>query len=255
MARTKQTVQQAAAKSRATIARGGKPAAAKKAPRVSAAAAAPKVIKKRRFHAGTVALREIRRRQKGTENLIPKKRFQNLVRYVAEQVSAPMMPEGVRFTATALADLQTVSEAHLIQFLEDANLNCVHRNRKTLTKKDCDRTKSSSNRFAAAGTTMRYDVARTEYPGRAELMQSLAMNSRAGAQLLAKKRAAAIRAAAAKPSRAKGKKAAAAAEPEAAPADEQPAAADAEPAKDADAPQDADVASAATASQENADAE
>lgn len=259
MARTKQTVQAAAAKSRAAMVRGGKTTVAKKVPRVSAAAAVPKVMKKRRYHPGTRALWEIRRLQKKTENVIPKRRFQNLVRFVAQQEAGPVLGPTLRFQASALADLQTVAEAHAIQFLEDANLNCVHRKRKTLEKRDMDRSKSSANRFAAVGTTLRYDVSKTEYPGRAELMQALAMNSRAGAQLLAKKRAAAVKAAAAaKQGRgAKAKKsgaaAVAAAESDAAPADEQPAAdADNAPKDSDDMPQDVDAVSAATASQENA---
>lgn len=87
--------------------------------------------RKRRYRPGTVALREIRKYQKGTNLLIPKLRFQRLVREVAHDI-AP----NKRFTSHALLALQEASEAFLVGVFEDTNLCAIHAKRVTILPKD-----------------------------------------------------------------------------------------------------------------------
>lgn len=53
-----------------------------------------KPVKKRpyRFRPGTLALKEIRRFQKSTELLIPRKRFVNLVRFITQDITSRSVP-------------------------------------------------------------------------------------------------------------------------------------------------------------------
>ena len=87
--------------------------------------------KPHRFRPGTVALREIRRYQKSTGPLIPKKRFQLLVR----EISQSHIQNG-RFQTAAMAMLQEAGEAYIIQLLDDANTCAVHARRVTVMPKD-----------------------------------------------------------------------------------------------------------------------
>lgn len=89
------------------------------------------IKKKRRFRPGIVALREIRKYQKGTELLIRKLPFQRLVREIAGQIKVDL-----RFTSDAIAALQESSEAFIVQLLEDANLVALHAKRITIMDKD-----------------------------------------------------------------------------------------------------------------------
>ena len=110
---------------------------------------------------GTVALREIRRYQKGTELLIRKAPFQRLVREIAQDLKK----SDLRFQSTAVLALQEVSwdavlvlvlhvfiillfvvsldciyqqaaEAYLIGLFEDTLLCAVHAKRVTIMPKD-----------------------------------------------------------------------------------------------------------------------
>ena len=84
-----------------------------------------------RYRPGTVALREIRKYQKGTELFIRKQPFQRLVREVAQEFKSDL-----RFKMTALAALQEASEAYLVGLFEDTNLCAIHAKRITIQPKD-----------------------------------------------------------------------------------------------------------------------
>jgi histone H3 len=89
--------------------------------------------RKRRFRPGTVALREIRHYQKGTQLLLRKLPFQRLVREIAQE-----QPRGeqLRFQSSALAALQEAAEAYLVGLFEDTNLCAIHGKRVTIMQKD-----------------------------------------------------------------------------------------------------------------------
>jgi histone H3 len=87
--------------------------------------------KPHRYRPGTVALREIRRYQKGTELLIRKLPFQRLVREIALEID-----DKLRFQSTAVLALQEASEAYLISLFEDTNLCAIHAKRVTIMPKD-----------------------------------------------------------------------------------------------------------------------
>ena len=91
-----------------------------------------KVVKKtRRWLPGTVAMREIKALQKGTQLLIQKAPFQRLVREVAEKHKTDM-----RFRASALEAMQEACEQYLISVFEGAVILQLHRKKKTLIQKD-----------------------------------------------------------------------------------------------------------------------
>ena len=92
-----------------------------------------KEAKKRRFRPGTVALREIKRYQKQTTNLLPRAPFHRLVRYICHDIDGDL-----RFQAQALMALQEAAEAYLTGVFEDANLCALHAKRMTLMKKDME---------------------------------------------------------------------------------------------------------------------
>ena len=89
------------------------------------------VKKTRRFRPGTVALREIRRYQKGTELLLRKAPFQRLVRELSAVHKA-----GLRFQSSAVQAIQEATESWAISLLSDANLCSIHAKRVTLMNKD-----------------------------------------------------------------------------------------------------------------------
>src|SRR5207249_3303775 len=88
--------------------------------------------RKRRYRPGTVALREIRKYQKSTENLIPKTGFRRLVRKITQKLGK----KDIRYQSAALGALQEASEAYLIGLFEDTNLCTIHAKRATITPKD-----------------------------------------------------------------------------------------------------------------------
>ena len=86
--------------------------------------------KKRRFKPGTVALREIRRYQKSTDNLISRAPFVRLVREIMGALG------DYRLKATALEALQSAAEAYLVGVFEDMNLCALHAKRVTIQPSD-----------------------------------------------------------------------------------------------------------------------
>jgi histone H3/H4 len=103
---------------------------------------AKKAVKKaRRFRPGTVALREIRKYQKGTELLIRKAPFARLVRETTDDITRGQPglvfgKDGYRFQSHAIQALQEASEAYLISLFEDTQLAAVHAKRVTIMPKD-----------------------------------------------------------------------------------------------------------------------
>ena len=124
MARTKQTAR------KSVIGKLPRKELATKALRKSAPATGG-VKRPHRYRPGTVALREIRKYQKGSELLIRKMPFQRLVREIARDVKADL-----RFQSTAILALQEASEAYLIGLFEDTNLCAIHAQRVTIQTKD-----------------------------------------------------------------------------------------------------------------------
>lgn len=84
-----------------------------------------------RFKPGSVALKEIRKYQKSTENLIKKLPFTRFVREIASKLKAD-----ARFGSTALAALQDATENFLSTLFEEAYLCAIHAKRVTLFPKD-----------------------------------------------------------------------------------------------------------------------
>lgn len=89
------------------------------------------LLRKHRFRAGTVALREIRKYQKSTSLLIRRRPFQRLIKEVAQRFKAD-----VRFTSSALLALQEATESYLTTVFEDTNLCALHAGRVTIFPKD-----------------------------------------------------------------------------------------------------------------------
>nr|XP_051211547.1 histone H3.3-like [Lolium perenne] len=84
-----------------------------------------------RYRPGTVALREIRKYQKGTDFLIKKLPFQRLVREVGQNLKVDL-----RFQNHALLALQEAAEAYLVGLFQDTNLCATHAKRITILPKD-----------------------------------------------------------------------------------------------------------------------
>lgn len=89
------------------------------------------VKKKKKWKAGTVALREIRRYQRSTDLLIRKLPFQRLVREIAQDFKNEL-----RFQQAAIDALQEASEDYLVHLFEDTNICCLHRKQVTITPAD-----------------------------------------------------------------------------------------------------------------------
>ena len=89
--------------------------------------------KKMRWRPGTVALREIKRYQRGTDLLLLKAPFQRFVRSICDGIDGQL-----RFQAQALLALQEAAESYVTGLFEDANLCAIHASRVTVMKKDLD---------------------------------------------------------------------------------------------------------------------
>lgn len=87
--------------------------------------------KPHRFRPGTVALREIRKYQKETKQLIRRLPFQRLVREIANDFKSDL-----RFQAAAIEALQESAEMYLVSLFEDANWCAIHAKRVTIMPKD-----------------------------------------------------------------------------------------------------------------------
>jgi len=124
MARTKQTAR------KSTGGKAPRKQIATKAARMSCPTAGG-IKKPHRYRPGTVALREIRKYQATTELLIPKRKFQNFVREIAQCFKADL-----RFQSNALMALQEAAEAFLVGLMEDTNLCAIHAKRVTIMPKD-----------------------------------------------------------------------------------------------------------------------
>jgi histone H3/H4 len=83
-----------------------------------------KVIKQRRQRPGSLALRDIRRYQKTTEQLILRVAFERLACKILENLTGER--DAFHFQPLAVAALQEASEAHLVNVLCDSNLCCIH---------------------------------------------------------------------------------------------------------------------------------
>ena len=96
MARTKETLRKSGKSPRKAL---GSKKSSKKAKKASSGSSGVK--KSFRFRPGTVALREIRRYQKGTDLLLRKAPFQRLVRELTAQHK-----DGLRFQSSAVLAIQ-----------------------------------------------------------------------------------------------------------------------------------------------------
>ena len=99
------------------------------------------IKKPHRYRPGMVALREIRRYQTSTENLIKHTPFQRLIREISQEYR--ICPDGpgtpsvqVRFQSTAIAALQEAAENYLVGLFEDVNLLAIHAKRVTIMPRD-----------------------------------------------------------------------------------------------------------------------
>ena len=125
MARTKNTARKSAGKvPRSTIAPKGKKVILEKS--TTSSKKAPT-----KFRPGTVALRDIKRYQKGTEMLLRKLPFQRLVREIAQTSK-----DGLRFAASAVLAMQEATEAHIINLFADTCLCAIHGRRVTIQPRD-----------------------------------------------------------------------------------------------------------------------
>ena len=104
---------------------------AAKAKKASGPAAKTTVKKVHRFRPGTVALREIRKFQAATGNLIQRAPFRRLVREITEKHMV-----NVRIASSALDAIQEATEAHIISLLSDSNLCAIHAKRVTCMPAD-----------------------------------------------------------------------------------------------------------------------
>ncbi|KAI1844656.1 hypothetical protein JX265_007083 [Neoarthrinium moseri] len=90
--------------------------------------------RKRRYRPGTLALREIRRLQNGTDLLIRKLPFARLVREIA--MGFRPRDDGLRWQSQAIQAIQEAAEAFLVHLFEDTNLCAIHAKRVTIMQKD-----------------------------------------------------------------------------------------------------------------------
>ena len=89
---------------------------------------------KRKLRPGQKALREIRKYQKNTQNVIRRLPFQRLVRDIASEFRV----DALRFQSSALAALQECVEHYMVNLYCDSQLCATHAKRVTLFKKDMD---------------------------------------------------------------------------------------------------------------------
>lgn len=83
---------------------------------------------------GVVALKEIRKYQKGVELLIRKMPFQRLVRELAQFLGTETAD--FRWRPSAIEALQYAAEDNLVGIFEDSNLAAIHAKRVTIAPKD-----------------------------------------------------------------------------------------------------------------------
>ena len=95
------------------------------------------VKKKHRYRPGTVALREIRKYQKLTDQVIRKRPFLRLIRERGEVARLEAgMTSGLRYQRASMEMLQEMVEAWTIVLMEDAQLVAIHAKRVRVQSKD-----------------------------------------------------------------------------------------------------------------------
>lgn len=112
---------------------------ARKAPKKTTKVGKNKVAKstsgvkkaKRHWKSGTVALRQVRKFQKGTNLLLRKAPFQRLVRELAANYK-----EGLRFGSSAVTALQEATESYTVSVLSDTNPCAIHSKSVTIMPRD-----------------------------------------------------------------------------------------------------------------------
>ena len=92
--------------------------------------------KPHRYRPGTVALREIRRYQKGTELLLPKAPCSRWIREIAQNISGA---DSMRFNADAIEALRTAAEDLMVSLFRKAQLRACDRKKITVTALDLRR--------------------------------------------------------------------------------------------------------------------
>ena len=85
------------------------------------------IKKKRRYRAGTVALREIKKYQRTTENLIQRLPFKKLVKEILQDYQ-----DGFLVSKEAVSCLQESAEMFLVNLLADTQLAAIHAKRITI---------------------------------------------------------------------------------------------------------------------------
>ena len=130
MARTKESSRKSTGKlPREVLVTKGKKSTVGKAS--SQSGSSTNIKKPFRFRPGTVALRDIRRYQRGTDLLLRKLPFQRIVREIAMAGK-----DGLRFQASAVLAMQEATEAHLVNLFADTCLCAIHGRRVTIMPKD-----------------------------------------------------------------------------------------------------------------------
>lgn len=88
-----------------------------------------------RYRPGTVALREIRKFQKRTGNLIQRAPVERLIRELAQKTLGEGH-DGVRFGKEAIAALQEAAEQYVVEKHRMAQVFAIHAGRQTITSVD-----------------------------------------------------------------------------------------------------------------------
>lgn len=88
--------------------------------------------RRRKWRAGTVALREIRKQQKSVKPVLPRAAFERLVREIMQESSS----QSVRLQPEALDALQQGAEDHLVALLTKSQKLALHAGRVTITPND-----------------------------------------------------------------------------------------------------------------------
>lgn len=101
---------------------------------VVAAASAAVPPKKRKWHAGTVALREIKRCQRETGLYCTKLGTERLIRELLEGIVEPGTQ--MRLQDAAIETLRTAAEDYLVQLFKHTNLVAIHAGREGIQPKD-----------------------------------------------------------------------------------------------------------------------
>lgn len=100
------------------------------------------IRKPHRFRPGTVALREIRKFQRGADRLVPNRPLDRLIREIAQDcihdwvLYKDSKEEGMRFRPDAITALHVAAESFVVDFFQKVNLHAVCAGRQTIMSKD-----------------------------------------------------------------------------------------------------------------------